>query len=234
MKWLSIVALACATLAAQTPRKTVPAKNPPAPSPAKTAPAPDKWPIQKLSVEGNRAYTAEQVLGVAGLKVGQPAAKPEFEAARDRLVAAGAFETVGYKFEPAPDKQGYIATIQVTEVEPAFPVHFEELGVPDHDVIAILRAHDPLFSMTHVPATKTIMERYVGWVQEYLATQKITEKIAARVTPLSADRFAIVIRPARGAPAVAAVTFKGNQVVPQVVLREAISGVAVGSPYTES
>ncbi|HJZ96726.1 MAG TPA: POTRA domain-containing protein [Candidatus Solibacter sp.] len=236
MKWLSIGVLVCATLAAQTPRKTAPAKNPRAQSPAKTAPipVPDKWPIQSLSVEGNRAYTAEQVLGVAGLKVGQPAAKPEFEAARDRLVATGAFETVGYKFEPAPDKQGYIATIQVTEVEPAFPVHFEELGVPDHDVIAILRARDPLFSMSHVPASKAIMDRYLGWIQEYLASKNITEKLAVRVTALSGDQYTIVFRPAKGAPAVAAVSFKGNQVVPQVVLRQAISGVAVGSPYTES
>jgi len=236
MKWLSIVALACVPLAAQTPRKAAPAKNPPAQSPAKTAPAPtpDKWPIQKLSVEGNRDYTAEQVLGVAGLKVGQAAAKPEFEAARDRLVATGAFETVGYKFEPAPDKQGYIATIQVTEVQPAFPVQFQELGVPDHDVIALLRARDPLFSMTHMPATKALMDRYLGWIQQYLASKNLTEKIAVSVTPVRSEQYAIVFRPARGAPAVASVTFKGNQVVPQVVLREAISGVAVGSPYTES
>jgi outer membrane protein assembly factor BamA len=33
---------------------------------------------------------------------------------------------------------------------------------------------------------------------------------------------------------VAQVTFKGNQVVPQGVLREAISGVAVGAPYTDA
>jgi outer membrane protein assembly factor BamA len=224
MKLVWVLLLSCAFAGAQTPKKKA---APPA------APA-NKWPVQKLVVEGNHAYTADQVIAVAGIKIGQLAGRPEFEAARDRLVASGVFETVGYKFEPGPDKQGYIATFQVTEVEPAFPVRFEELGVPDRDVEAMLRAKDPLFSTARLPATKAIMDRYVAWVQEYLASKNIQEKLAAKVTPLTSDQFAIVIRPARGLPAVAAVTFSGNQVVPQGVLREAISGIAVGSPYTEA
>jgi outer membrane protein assembly factor BamA len=233
MKWLSFLALACALLPAQTARKSPTAKKEPAKKSA-PAPAPDKWPVQKLAVEGNQAYTAEQVLSVAGLKVGQLAGKPEFEAARDRLVATGAFETVGYKFEPGPDQQGYIATFQITEVATAFPVRFEELGVPDRDLIALLHGKDPLFSMRHVPATKAVMDRYVEWIQEFLATKNITEKVAAKVVPTTGDQFTMVFRPARNSPAVAAVTFSGNQVVPQGVLREAISGVAVGSPYSEA
>jgi outer membrane protein insertion porin family len=232
MRLLAILALVCAVALAQAPKKSAPAKKDAAK--AAPAPAPDKWPIQKLAVDGNRMYTAEQVLGVAGLKIGQLAGKPEFEAARDRLVASGAFETVGYKFEAGPDQKGYIATFQITEVQPAFPVRFEELGVADRDVIGVLHAKDPLFSLMHVPATKTVMDRYVAWIQEYLATRNITEKIAAKVTSTGSDQFAIVFRPARGAPSVSAVTFQGNQVVPQGVLREAIAGVAVGSPYSEA
>jgi outer membrane protein assembly factor BamA len=232
MKWLWILALACAAAFAQAPKKSAPAKK--APAKTEPAPAPSKWPIQKLAVEGNHDYTAEQVLGVAGLKVGQVAGRPEFEAARDRLVATGAFETVGYKFEPAEDKQGYVATFQITEVQPAFPVRFEELGVPDRDVIGVLHAKDPLFSMLHVPATKAIMDRYVAWIQEYLATKNVTETIAAKVVPTTGDQFTMVFRPARNAPAVAAVTFSGNSVVPQGLLREAIAGVAVGAPYSEA
>jgi outer membrane protein assembly factor BamA len=214
----------------QTPRKSAPAKKEAAPPAA----APTKWPVQRLAVEGNKAYTDEQVLAVAGLKVGELAGKPEFEAARDRLVATGAFETVGYKFEPAADKQGYVATFQITEVEPAFPVRFEELGAPDSDLIAMLRAKDPLFSVSRLPASKAVMDRYTAWVQEFLAGRNLHEKIAAKVTAVTADQFAIVFRPARALPSVAAVTFSGNQVVPQGVLREAIAGVAVGAPYTES
>jgi len=234
--WITLVAVALAgaqTTPTRPPaKKTTPAKKDAAPA-VPAAPA-NKWPIQKLIVEGNRDYTAAQVLAVAGLQVGQIAGRSEFEAARDRLVASGAFETVGYKFEPAADQSGYVATFQVTEANPKFPVHFEGLGVPDKDVEEMLRARDPLFSTQHLPATKAVMERYLGWIQDYLASRKIEEKIAGKVTALATDQFAIVFRPDRNLPAVALVTFQGNQVVPQGVLREAISGVAVGMPYTEA
>src|SRR5215467_15734742 len=125
----------------------------------------------------------DQILVVAGLKVGQLAGKPEFEAARDRLIASGAFETVGYKFEPGPDKLGYVATFQVTETPSIFPVQFEDLGVSAKDVEQMLAAKDPLFSTKHLPATRNSFDRYVGWIQEYLGTKGITEKVAGKVTP---------------------------------------------------
>jgi len=236
--WI-LLALAPAGFA-QTTATQPPAKRPAKKAAAKSAPkkeatpapAPTKWPIESLRVEGNRSYTADQVLAVAGLKVGQLAGKPEFDAARDKLVASGAFETVGYRFEPA-SQEGYAATFQVTEVSPAYPVQFEELGVSGHDVEAVLRSRDPLFSITRMPASKPVVDRYVSWIQEFLASKGVEEKIAGLVTPIGVEQFAIVFRPARNLPAVAQVTFEGNQVIPQNVLREAIAPVAVGSPYTE-
>ena len=204
-----------------------------APKAEEPAAAPTKWPVEALLVEGNKNYTREQVLQVAGLKLGQMAGKPEFEAARDRLVASGAFETVGYKFEAGPNKEGYIATFQVTEVATAYPVRFEELGVPEKEVENMLLAKDPLFSAARMPVTKPVMDRYLAWIQDYLTSKGVQEKIAGRVTAMGADRYAIVFRPARNLPAVAQVTFQGNQVVPQGVLREAVRAVAIGSPYTE-
>ncbi|MDE3167105.1 MAG: hypothetical protein KGN36_14975 [Acidobacteriota bacterium] len=201
--------------------------------PAKKA-AESKWPIESIAVEGNHLYTRDQVVAAAGLKVGQTAGREEFEAARERLMASGAFETVGYRFAPGPDKQGFAASFQVTEAEPAFPVRFEDLGVPDSDLETALAARDPLFSRTHMPATKNVLDRYTAMVQQYLATRGIREPVAAKVVALTSEHFAIVIRPARGLPRVAEVTFRGDEVVPQNVLREAIHGVAIGAPYTEA
>jgi hypothetical protein len=65
-------------------------------------------------------------------------------------VACGAFETVGYKFEPGAGKQGYAATFQVTEVDPAFPVRFEDLGVPDPELDAV---HYQYAACQRVPAS---------------------------------------------------------------------------------
>ena len=207
--------------------------RPPAQKKAAPAPAPAKWPIESLAVEGLHTYTRAQVMAVAGLKIGQVAGKPEFEAARDRLVASGAFETVGYKFVAGTTAKGYAATFQVTEVEQVYPVIFEELRVSQKDLEAVLAAKDPLFSMARMPATQPVLERYVKWIQEFLASKGVPEKLAGGVTVSAPGEFAIVFRPARNLPAVAQVTFQGNHVIPQNVLREAIAGVAIGSPYTE-
>jgi outer membrane protein insertion porin family len=224
MKWLLIGLMLwapCGFTQARSGRKTAP------PAPA------SKWPVQKLVVEGNREFTSEQILAVAGLKIGQMAGKPEFEAARDRLVASGAFESVGYRFEPAPGGAGYVATFQVAEAEPVYPVQFQELGVPDKDLEALLHSRDPLFSMAKAAPTRIVIDRYLAWIREYLEAKGIREKIAGQVTSIGPEQFAIVFRPARNRPAVAQISFEGDQVIPQNVLRSAVSGVAIGSEYTE-
>jgi outer membrane protein assembly factor BamA len=205
------------------------------PAPKKAAPAAPvaRWPIQSLAVEGNRIYRAEQILAVAGLKVGQMAGRPEFEAARDRIVATGAFETVGYKFAPAAGEKGYTATFQVTEVEQAYAVHFEGLHVSELELTAALKARDPLFSIEHMAATQPVLERYSKWIGEFMASKGQPEKIAGSVTPSSPGDYAIVFHPDRPLPVVALVSFRGNQVIPENVLHEAVSGAAIGTPYTE-
>src|ERR1019366_5469670 len=109
-KQLILVMLAAGCGFAQSKQTRPPAQK-------KAAPAPAKWPIESQAVEGTHNYTREQVLAVTGLKIGQVAGKPEFEAARDKLVACGAFETVGYKFVAAAQGKGYAASFQVPEVE---------------------------------------------------------------------------------------------------------------------
>src|ERR1017187_9716448 len=145
----------------QTPTKRAPARKGAAAKKDATAEAaPSKWPVETLTVEGNHNYTREQVLGGAGLKGGEMAGKAEFEAARDRLTATGMFETVGYKFEPGANKKGFVASFQVTEVEPAYAVRFEELGVPNGEIEGALRAKDSLYSPAKLPATKLVIDRY--------------------------------------------------------------------------
>lgn len=228
MIWLLII-LMCGSGAgipsalAQTSRARKPAAPPVRPA---------KWPIESLKVEGSRNYTQAQILAVAGLKVGQLAGKPEFEAARDRLVATGMFETVGYKFAPGGAKTGYAASFQVVEAQPAYPIRFEDLGVPEKELADYLRGKDPLFA-PRLAATKAVLERYKQWVQEYVTAHSIKDKVIARVTPVAANEFVILFRPARLDPAVAEIAFEGNQVIPTTALQNAIAEVAVGLPYKE-
>jgi outer membrane protein insertion porin family len=199
---------------------------------AKTPAKANRWPIQSLTVEGNHNYTQEQVLAVAALKLGQLAGKTEFEAARDRLSATGVFETVSYKFAPGADGKTYAASFQVVEVDPAYPIRFEDLGIADQDLTAYLRGKDPLFA-PRLAATKQLLERYTKWIQEYVTAHNGKDKVIVKVMPLSGDQFVIVFRPARAEPDVAEIAFEGNEVLPTTMLQKAIAEVAVGAPYHE-
>jgi outer membrane protein insertion porin family len=200
---------------------------------AQTRSVASKWPIEKLAVEGNHDFTAAQILAAAGLKPGQFAGKPEFDAARDRLMATGAFESIGYRFEPGPDGKGYVATFQVAEADPVYPVRFADLGVPDKDIEAVLRAADPLFTPAGMPPTRPVLDRFTAAVERYFGSKGAPHKIVAELTPVAAGRFAIVIHPERNLPAVAQVSFDGNEVIPANVLRQAIAPMGIGSLYTE-
>jgi outer membrane protein insertion porin family len=220
--------LACAAGLAQTPAKTQAAKKAPASQPAAT----QKRPIASLTVEGNRIFKKEQVLAVAGLKIGQAAGKAEFEAARDRLVACGAFENVAYRYAASPNGEGIAATLEVAEVEQVYPVDFQDLHVSSLELDGVLSAKDPIYSRERLPAARPVLDRYTKWIQDFLATKGNKEKILGEVTQTQGGDFMIVFRPARPLPTVAQVTFEGNQAIEQDKLREAIAG-AVGSTYTE-
>jgi len=212
---------------AQTSRAKKPAAQPA---------QPHQWPIESLKVEGSHNYTQAQILAVAGLKIGQLAGKQDFEAARDRLVATGMFETVGYKFAPGGDKNRYTASFQVVEAQPAYPIRFDDLGVTEKDLTDYLRGKDPLFA-PRLAATKPVLERYRQWIQEYVTAHNNKDAVIAKVTPAGAPsgpgEFVILFRPVRSGPAVAEVAFEGNQVIPASALQNAIAEVAVGLPYKE-
>jgi outer membrane protein assembly factor BamA len=192
-----------------------------------------RWPIESLKVEGNHNYTREQVLAIAALKVGQVVGRTEFDAARDRLIASGAFDTVSYQFAPEVGTRGFVATFTVTEIEQVYPVRFDDLHVSERDLTATLKAKDPLFANGKLPASQPVFQRYQKWVEEYLAARGITETIIGGVVPGRPGEFVITFHPDRPLPAVALIYFRGNQVLSQATLQDVIQGVAVGMPYTE-
>jgi hypothetical protein len=73
-----LLVLAAGVSSAQTHRR-----KPAAAAASTTPPANTSWPIETLTVEGNHAYTSDQILSVAGLHVGQTVSKAVFDAARE-------------------------------------------------------------------------------------------------------------------------------------------------------
>jgi outer membrane protein insertion porin family len=222
-----LVLVAAAQGLAQTPAPKTGRKA------AAKKPEATQWPIQSLSVEGNRNFTSQQILAVSGLKVGQVAGKAEFDAARDRLVATGCFETVGYKFAPSKDSSGYAASFQVAEVSPLYPVHFEGLPAKPTEIAAWLQSKDPMFA-PKLPPTEELLRRYTRLVQDFLDSKNQSEKVLGKLTPIGVNDFAIVFRSARALPTIAQVKFTGNQALPTTLLQNKLAEVAFGFPYTEA
>jgi outer membrane protein assembly factor BamA len=230
-----VFSLASGLAVAQTkPRPRKAAKSTPvakttAPPPAAAAGAP--WPIETLAVQGNQFYKRDQILAVAGLRVGQIAGQPEFEAARDRLVSTGAFDNVGYRFAPAKDNKGYDATIEVAEMQQLYPLRFEDLPVDDAEIRAWLEKKDPLFG-EKIPATKREVDRYVHLIAEFLASHDYHDPIIGKVANGTNDLI-VVFRPAKPRPNVTRVTFTNTGDLPSGLLQTKMYGVAIGMPYVE-
>ena len=200
------------------------------------APAPSaqqaRWPLRSISIEGNRLYSDEQLIAVTGLEIGKPSNQADFEAARDRLLATGALETVAFHFGPAKTGDGYAVTFEVAEVQQVFPLQFVNLGVPDEELLAFLKRKDPLFT-GQGPGTEQFLKRYQRYLEEFLATKGRRTRIQGELTADVPEAFYILFYPKGALPVIAEVDFRGNKVLPTRRLQEAIHGAAVGARYTE-
>jgi outer membrane protein insertion porin family len=193
---------------------------------AKPAPGMTAWPIGKLNVEGNRIYSDEKILEAAGLKVGQLAGKAEFDAARDRLLATGAFESVGYKFEPIPGTRTNAGTFQIAEIAQLFPYKFDELRVDEKALRDYLKQKEPLLG-DEIPATQPILDRMTKHVREFLKSDAIVAKLEG------SGNLSVIFRPS-SLPSVAEITFRGNTAIRTTKLQQIISGAGIGAIYTEN
>jgi outer membrane protein insertion porin family len=191
------------------------------------------WPIETISVTGNKNYSREQILAAAGLKVGRKMADTDFDAARKRLLDSGVFENVGLKYTPAADGKGYAVEIEVVEVEPVFPVRFEDLPAAPADLDRVLKAATPFYG-PKIPATEQVLARYVAAIETYLASAKHPEKVAAKLDLDPGGETAVYFRPAAEPPAVSRVTFTNTQAVPSGTLESTINAVAVGTRFREA
>lgn len=222
--WL--LALMSSISVAQTPKRRKPAENV-APGPAPTA-----YTVENLTVEGNHAYTPEQIFAVAGLRIGQKAGKSDFDSAQQKLEATGAFDKVSYHFAPSQDAEGFDATYEVAEVGQMYSVRFQDLPATDAQLRAWLKQKDPLFG-NKMPATKQVVDRYVAWLSEFLAAQGYTQPLAGRLSADGGEDLALLFRPAKGPPVIAHVIFTGTGEIPAGILQTAMYGVAIGVPYSE-
>jgi outer membrane protein insertion porin family len=230
MRFVVVVLISLLSCLAQTPARKKPA---PPPKPAVQQPGdPTRpFPLASLKIAGNRIYPEVRILAAAGLKLGAPVSKEDFEAARERLIATGAFESVGLQFGPTADAKGYAGAFELVEVEQLYPYRFEGLPDTERHLRAALKEREPLFG-DRIPATRQLLDRFAGGLKQYLG-DAFKDKVAVGLEPTRPGDLEVVFRPGTPAPAIAEVEFIGNKALTASALHNALAAVAVGVAFRE-
>jgi outer membrane protein insertion porin family len=192
------------------------------------AQAPQKYPLENLRIQGNKQIPAERIIAASGLKTGALVQKADFDAAREKLLESGAFESVGYSYKPAATNSGYDATFEVVEVATLYPYRFEALPGASDALRAALRKQEPLLG-DRIPATPQVLNRYNAAIRQFF------EGKLEAMGELSADSgtLEIVFRTPGDRPRIAEVNLTGNKVMLTAPLVQKLSAAAVGIPYSE-
>jgi outer membrane protein assembly factor BamA len=125
------------------------------------------FPLESVRILGNEAIPAERIVAATGLKIGAPVNRPEFDQARDRLLATGAFEGVGFQYAPSASNTGFDVTFQVTETSPLYHFRFEELPATEAALRDALAKQEPVFTDA-IPPTPQVMNRYSSALARFL------------------------------------------------------------------
>jgi outer membrane protein insertion porin family len=204
-------------------------RTPPAAVPAADTAKPTVFPLETLKVLGNKRLSGDKIIELSGLKIGSPVVKADFDTARARLMATGAFESVGYEFKPSVTNTGYAGVLEVAEVAQLYPYRFEELSIPDSELRAALRKQESVFE-DQIPPKGEVLDRYVRVVQEMAGP---SVRVIAKMNA-DPSGYRIVFRPNTPRAQVSEVRFTGNEVVPTSALLRAMSDVAIGTAYSET
>jgi outer membrane protein assembly factor BamA len=192
------------------------------------------FPLESLRVTGNRQIPAERIAKASGLAIGRQVQKADFDSARERLLATGAFTNVGYEYKPSADAKGFDGVIEIQEANDLFPYRFEDLPAPDAALREALRKVEPLFE-ERIPATAPMLARYTHAIEQALENSgNAGFQVAGKLNAEAPGELAVLFRPAVARPNIAEVRFVGNEAVPTALLLRTISEVAVGIPYTEA
>ena len=194
---------------------------------AAQTPAPN--PLKKIEVEGNKRFTAEQIVAASGLKLGQSVTKELFDAARARLMETGAFESVGYGFEPNAATSGYQATLDIAEVGLMYPYRFEDLPASDPALRETLRRAETFFGDV-IPLTAVVLNRYNRVLTAFFEGRVA---VAGHLSYQTGEPT-IVFRPAGERPRISQVHFTGYEAIPAKQLFTTFAEAAVGTEFSEA
>jgi outer membrane protein assembly factor BamA len=190
------------------------------------------WTLSSLVVTGNEIYSQDTIIAASGLKLGQTVEKADFEKARDRLLATGAFDTVGFEFGPAPGGKGIQGKFEVAEIKQVYPYRFEDLPAAEAEMRDYLKRREPMFA-DRIPGTRELLARFTKDLNEFAESKNFKDKVVGKLSADKPGELVVVFRPATPSPSIADVRFTGNQVISNAILHNSVGAVAIGVPYSE-
>lgn len=227
--WIVVFAVFATAQTTPAPRKPAPRKAAVAP-PAKVDPA--HVPLGTISVSGNRFYNANQVIGAAGVKIGEPMVQADFDAMKTRLEQTGAFEVVSYRYDPTPDGRAYALKIDVVEGLQLLPYRFEDLPATDAELRKILEQKQPLFA-NRLPPSRMILDQFAETLTTYLKAKNYKDAVTGKVASEAPGGLSIVFAPATPDPKVGQFEFSGHKILDTSTLANAFAPVIIGTSSKE-
>lgn len=204
--------------------------QPKAPAPGRTSDE-GALVLRSLRIDGLKHFTPEQVSPVLGLRVEQALRMEDIEEARDRLLATGCFEGVGWRYEVAPPRSLDV-TLEVTEPEQFLPWMLDRVPVAREEFEPRAKKEFPLMRET-LPPSETVLERLARILERLAAEKGVKEPMAGRVTLVGKDRLTIVLGPKAPPPNIAGVRFTNTRAVRADYLEKEMVQLAVGTPFFE-
>lgn len=187
--------------------------------------------LREIHVTGHQRLTEAEVIRISGLKPGDPAAAATFEAMRDRILATGCVESVGWKWEPLQGG-GFSATIEISEPPQFLPWIIDRLPL-DAKAVAAAAKDLPCFA-AEIPTYEHYLARAAEAVTRAARAQGFDDDVIAKVSLTGKDQLAVVFQPRTPPPNIADVRFTGNEAIEEKWLRRQMAEVARGVPFSEN
>lgn len=171
------------------------------------------------------------VLRLTGLELDKRVAAADLERARDRLLATGCFETVGWRYERIPPDAVEV-TLEVSEPRQFFPWMLDRVPVTREEFAARARREFPLLRDT-LPPSETVLEKLAAVLQTMTQEKGVSEPMAGRLMLVGKDQLTIVLGPKAPPPNIADVRFTGTKALRPDYLRKVMLDLAIGTPFFE-
>src|ERR1041385_1953147 len=131
--------------------------------------------LRKFEVTGLKRMTAEQVITLSGLQLGQAVDGTVLDAAANKMMQSGLFRRLGYRTRT--NRDGAIVTFDVVESAVSLPIVFENfVWFTDDELLAAIRRDVPFFNGT-APATGDTSDKIAAALQRLLASRNINGRV---------------------------------------------------------